>query len=415
MMEESAQKCSCVGQRKCQAVGRGRHFSAAFRRRAECASARVHAHLAHTSSFHRRRIKRASSRRRRSGALCVFRFRASAPLNTCYILIERSVTMCSLVRLRTLLFLPLALLARADYVLTSRFAASDCTGESVPLTVDGGACLQSGDSTWEKKVCASSSSVNTSVYNNAQCSGTPITTIPTSNSLSTCTYSDSFAAYAKGVCMMGSFDPVPPQPFISGDAYIVDRGSAGGATCPPTLGSGVQFYSRQYINTIKEKVTLNECALIDDGKASIFISCDPLYPQSSLLIQRFDNSPDCTGDATYVSAGCQNNSIKDPSTFTSKWPGNVMVSAVGESVIFDLVLFNNAGKLCLPPPAPAPAPAAAASLSTTSIVGIGAAVSLTTAALALAANYFFQRSLVHRRKPADAAPLLGAGVSMVAR
>ena len=80
-------------------------------------------------------------------------------------------------------------------------------------------------------------------------------------------------------------------------------------------------------------------------------------------------------------------------------------------VVFDQISFYNAGTLCLAPPAPA---AAAASLSTAGAVGIGIAVGLTTAALALAANFVY-RLLMQQRKPADAAPLLGAGVSMVAR
>jgi hypothetical protein len=307
-----------------------------------------------------------------------------------------------------------ALLARADYVITSRYAASDCTGEPVPLLVDADPCLPFKDGSWTKLVvCTSATSYNVSTYTNAQCAGIPAVSTPNSDSFSACTYSDIFGAYTKGVCRFGSFDPAPPPPFFSTDLYSVDRGSAGGATCPPTLGSGVQLYGRRAFANTKEgkPFALNECLLADDG-TSAFISCYPRYP-GSLLIQQYDSSQDCTGEATLIFAGLQNNSNYNAvaSFVSKKLPGDDIVSVLGGSVSDpDLIFFLNAGPFCYPPPSPA-----VASVSTAGVAGIGAAVGLTTAALVLAANFFYQRSLIQRRTPADAAPLLRDGVSMVAR
>ena len=114
-----------------------------------------------------------------------------------------------------------------------------------------------------------------------------------------------------------------------------------------------------------------------------------------------------------IFAGLQNNSNYNAvaSFVSKKLPGDI-VSVVGGSVSDpDLILFFNAGPFCYPPP---PSPAVA-SVSTAGVAGIGAAVGLTSAALVLAANFFYQRSLIQRRTPADAAPLLRDGVSMVAR
>ncbi len=113
-----------------------------------------------------------------------------------------------------------------------------------------------------------------------------------------------------------------------------------------------------------------------------------------------------------IFAGLQNNSNYNAvaSFVSKKLPGDI-VSVVGGSVSdVDVILFFNAGPFCYPPPSPA-----VASVSTAGVAGIGAAVGLSTAALVLAANFFYQRSLIQRRTPADAAPLLRDGVSMVAR
>jgi hypothetical protein len=101
------------------------------------------------------------------------------------------------------------------------------------------------------------------------------------------------------------------------------------------------------------------------------------------------------------------------------------IVGVGAPVQYDQIVFMNAGTLCLPPQPtpqpttqptqPPPPPRAAASLSTAGIVGIGAVVGLASAALALVANYAYQRSLVQRSRPVDTTPLLHAGVGMVAR
>lgn len=301
-------------------------------------------------------------------------------------------------------------LARADFVLNSLFADPNCAGDSVPINVDAGPCMQVGDNFWQKSVCNSSSSINFNTYDNAQCAGTPISSFPNPSNAYSCTYSSELAGFIKAMCVSAPFDPEPPQPYLSQDLYIVNRGSAGGATCPPTLGSGVQLYVRRYFSSIAEKITLNECALLDGGKSSVYISCDP-RDQRTLLIEQFD-SQDCTGVATYVYDGCQNSSnVKAMTTFASALPGSNV--AVGSPVLFDQIIFSNAGTLCLPP-GPAQ-PAAAASLSTAGIVGIGAVVGLASAALALVANYAYQRSLIQRSRPVDTAPLLHAGVGMVAR
>lgn len=320
-------------------------------------------------------------------------------------------------------FLCLSLaLARADFVLTSLFADPNCAGDSVPITVDAGACMQVYDNFWQKFVCNSSSSINFNTYDNAQCAGTPISSFPNPSNAYSCTYSSELAGFIKAMCVSAPFDPEPPQPYLSQDLYIVNRGSAGGATCPPTLGSGVQLYVRRYFSSIKEQFTLGECNVFNNGKSSAYIDCDP-RDQRTLLLEQFDNSPDCTGDANGVYDGCQNASGTKTMTFFASMLSSSIVG-VGAPVPFDQIVFMNAGTLCLPPgppppqpttPPPPPPSAAAASLSTAGIVGIGAVVGLASAALALVANYAYQRSLVQRRRPVDTAPLLHAGVGMVAR
>jgi hypothetical protein len=277
----------------------------------------------------------------------------------------------------------------------------------VPYTVDAGACTQAGDSTWAKLFCASSTSLNFSSYTNAQCSGIPIASTPVNSDFS-CKANSNSGGYFSSVCVPGAFDPVPPQPYLSQDVYIVDDpNSAGGRTCPPTLGSGVQLYVRQYINTFNERITLNECSLINDGQMSVYVSCDQRDART-VLIEQYNNSV-CSGDATDIIDGCRDisNRKSGGATFlASKLPGSHAL------VGYTNIVFSNAGTLC---ERPGPASAAAASLSTAGIVGIGAVVGLASATLALVANYAYQRSLVQRSRPADTAPLLHAGVGMVAR
>jgi hypothetical protein len=312
-------------------------------------------------------------------------------------------------------FLCLSLaLARADFVLNSLFADPNCAGDSVPLTVDAGACNPVDDNFWQKLVCNSSSSINFNTYDNAQCAGTPISSFPNPSNAYSCTYSSELAGFMKAMCVSAPFDPEQPQPYLSQDLYIVNRGSAGGATCPPTLGSGVQLYVRQYFSNIKEQFTLGECNVFNNGKSSAYIDCDP-RDQRTLLLEQFDNSPDCTGDANSVYDGCQNASGKKTMKFLPSMLSSSNVG-VGAPVQYDQIVFMNAGTLCLTPqPTPQPPPRAAASLSTAGIVGIGAVVGLASATLALVANYAYQRSLLQRSRPVDTAPLLHAGVGMVAR
>ena len=279
----------------------------------------------------------------------------------------------------------------------------------MPAIVEFSGCSQDqgGKSEWTQIVCTSRFTYNVTSYDNAQCTGTPISSAPDPSTYRCRDAPD--VGSADSTCVTGSFDPAEPEQLTSIDLYRVTRGSAGGATCPPTVGEGVELSSRQYFATFNITATLDACARRSTSGVSILSRCN----DRSLVYEFFSNA-NCVAPASTTSSGCRNElsavqvGLESARMMTPVLSGRYtqVLAAAAQAGVVDTVEFYNSGGLCLPPTP------VAASISSAGLVSIGAGAGVAAAALAFAANYAYQRAWSKPRAAADAAPLLGAGESV---
>ena len=272
---------------------------------------------------------------------------------------------------RAALALALAARASSDYLLTQFFPGDGgCVGEAQPAEVRNGECIYVPEVDPAKPFshfqCISPTTYNTSVFSTTLCAGAPTDFVV--RQVGGCENAgDLGRGFKNQVCLSETFDPTSRVPELASDQYNILPGSPGAATCPPTIGSGVVFYSRFYTN-----FALNVCEPAKKGRSNItsqspnsyIFSCNP-YNTNTGRVQGFQTF-DCSGPedpSPYDNAGC----AKESETF---------------------VTLENPGTQCLSPPASS---SSGASLSPAGLIGIGAGIGLTVAALAFAAHAFFRR------------------------
>lgn len=283
----------------------------------------------------------------------------------------------ALCMLRAALALALAALVKSDYLLTQFFPGDGgCVGEALPGEITNGVCSYTATQAanpFSSFVCISPTAYNTSYYSTISCSGAPNNSVV--QQLNFCQMNGDFGrGFVNQVCLSGVFDPgTSPIPVFSNDHYNIAPGSPGAATCPPTVGSGVAFYSRFYINNFalgvcepakRGRPEKNRSTAATETSNSYIVTCNPNNAHT-LRVQGF-RTLDCSGP-------------EDPPSVDESGCGKE-----SETVLYLL----NPGTQCLSPP-PASS-TSGASLSPAGLIGVGVGIGLMVAALAFAAHALFR-------------------------